>query len=303
MASTSLLAYDKPWQSIAEQVRLLQSRGLTITDIGQAEKFLRHINYFRFSGYCLAFEVNRHHFLAGTTFEEVCEAYAFDVALRDLFSEALEVIEVDVRATIALMFGQKYGAFGHTIQKNFRKTFRFDMWTEKLHEESNGSSELFVEHFQATYQGFPNLPCWMATELMSFGMVSKMYAGLLDQIQSPIAMRYNMQKGDLESTLRHLSYVRNLCAHHCRIWDRQFSVEPRLPHGTNWQPPVVPDKKRAFVSILMIYLLIKRCPLHSRYAVEWRKRVNELMKSLPKAQNALGRMGMPENWYAHPLWT
>jgi len=303
MTQSSLPAYTKPWQSISEQLKLLQSRGLVVQDVPQAEKFLQHINYYRFSGYCLAFEASRHEFVKGTTFEDVYEAYAFDVALRDFLAEALEVIEVDVRATIALMFGQKFGAFGHTIRGNFRTKFRFEEWTEKLRDESKRSSELFVEHFSQTYQEFPDLPCWMATEVMSFGMLSKMYAGMVDQVQNPIAMRYNLQKGDLESILHHLSYVRNLCAHHCRVWDRRFSIEPRLPQGLNWQPNLVPDKNRVFVTLLMIYRLLKRCPLHERFAIEWRRQVNELMKLPPKAQNALKRMGMPEKWYNHPYWT
>lgn len=299
---SKLPPFNKPWLSIADQLRLLESRGLIIPDRNQAEGFLRHVNYYRFSGYCLAFEDSRHSFHAGTTFTEIQAAYAFDVTLRDLLTEALEVIEVDTRAAVAFIFGQKYGPFGHAHAANFQKSFRLQEWTDKLHEESERSSELFVEHFKANYDGFPRLPCWMVTEIMSFGMLSRMYGGLLDQCQSPIASRYNMQKGDLESTLHHLSYVRNICAHHCRLWDRVWAIAPRLPHGKNWQPPLVPDKKRLYVTLLLIHRILKRCSSCESFSKEWRRRVNSLIQRPPSALNAMSAMGLPAKWYNHPYW-
>ena len=59
--------YNKPWLSCADQVALLRNRGLTIGDAAAAADFLAHINYYRFSGYCLAFENPRHQFIAGVT--------------------------------------------------------------------------------------------------------------------------------------------------------------------------------------------------------------------------------------------
>ena len=82
--------FAKPWLSYADQVKLLQQRGLTIADTMAAEQFLSHLNYYRFSGYCLAFESQRHRFKGGSTFEDVVAAYQFDLTLRDFLTEALE---------------------------------------------------------------------------------------------------------------------------------------------------------------------------------------------------------------------
>ena len=119
-------SYQKPWLSHADQVAQLVSRGLTVADPAAAEQFLSHVNYYRFSGYCLAFEQPRHSFPKGVTFEDITGAYAFDVVLRDLLTEALEVIEIDVRAYLAYHFGQSYGAFGHTNPANFFGRFDHD---------------------------------------------------------------------------------------------------------------------------------------------------------------------------------
>jgi len=295
-------SYNKPWLSIPDQLFKLESRGLVINDQKAAQDFLWHLNYYRFSGYCLAFEQSRHTFVSGTTFEQVRASYQFDVSLRDLLTEALEVIEVDARSTIAHIFGDKYGAFGHLDTVNFRKSFKHSDWIVRVREEAGRSSEKFVTHFQNNYIEFPDLPCWIATEVTTFGTVSKMYEGLLDQCQNPIASRYGLQKGDFESALHHLSYVRNVCAHHSRVWDRVWSIMPRVPIGKFWQPPLMPTKNNIFVTLVMIYRVLKQCSASKPFAIEWRKRVNELMKNPPSTVNALQRMGMSADWYKHPYW-
>lgn len=303
MSSNSRLPkYTKPWISIKDQVEKLISRGLVVPDPTSAEKFLKHLNYYRFSGYCLAFEDKRHSFINGTSFESVKAAYDFDVALRDLLTEALEIIEVDSRSVIAYIFGSKCGAYGHLDQKNFKPTFDHVDWLTHVRDEAKRSSELFVEHFRNNYDGFPDLPCWIGTEVMSFGSISKMYGGMKDQCSTPIANCYGMQKSDFESTLHHLSYVRNVCAHHSRLWDRVWAIMPRVPHGKNWQHPLVPYRDRVFVTLLIIYRILKRCSSVGKFAIEWRRRVNELMKNPPATGRALSQMGMPSDWYKHPYW-
>jgi hypothetical protein len=66
-----LQPFVKPWLPYPDQVALLEKRGLLIADPAAAADFLSHINYYRFSGYCLAFEQARHQFIPNTTFEQV----------------------------------------------------------------------------------------------------------------------------------------------------------------------------------------------------------------------------------------
>jgi len=90
----SRVPYTKPWLSVADQLKKMESRGLLVTDRADAEIFLGHINYYRFTGYCVAFENPRHVFPAGVTFDHVKASCQFDASLRDLFNEALEIIEI-----------------------------------------------------------------------------------------------------------------------------------------------------------------------------------------------------------------
>jgi abortive infection bacteriophage resistance protein len=72
---------------------LLQSRGLEIEDIGAAIAYLRHVGYYRLSGYALPFQTggtrsDRHSFRPGTSFNTILERYVFDRKLRLLVMDA-----------------------------------------------------------------------------------------------------------------------------------------------------------------------------------------------------------------------
>jgi len=296
------IPYQKPWRSCADQVALLAQRGLVIADVPAAEQFLAHLNYYRFSGYCLAFEPQRHAFLAGTTFEQVVAAYQFDLTLRHLLTEALETIEVDLRTAVAYSFGRKYDAFGHTNPNHFFSRFRHQEWLDRLHDEVDRSSELFVTHFEQTYREFPDLPVWIATEVMSFGGLSTMFAGMLKKDQKVIAQRYRLQPRVLRSWMHHLVYVRNLCAHHSRLWDRVWAIKPELPAGNAWQPPVLPGNRHLFSTLLLLRHLMKYIPAIYTFASEWQARVNRHLADPPSAPNVLDRMGLTPDWDQHPVW-
>ncbi len=46
------MEYNKPFKPIQEQIQLLRDRGLTIDE--DAEDYLRHLSYYRLSGYWLS---------------------------------------------------------------------------------------------------------------------------------------------------------------------------------------------------------------------------------------------------------
>lgn len=300
------IPYAKPWLTVADQVTKLESRGLSVTDRADAESFLRHVNYYRFAGYCLAFEQPRHSFPANVTFEQVKFAYKYDAQLRDLFTDALELIEIDLCTSVAHSFGQKYGAFGHTLAANFHSRFDFNTthatWLSKLHEETKRSRELFVNHFRQKYAEFPNLPIWAATEVMSFGGLSRMVGALHKHDRQAVAQEYDVSAKVLSSATHHFAYVRNLCAHHARLWDRVWSIKPDLPRHADWSPPNIVSNGRLFTTLLLMRKLLLRSAQIRPEADAWRDRVNLLLSNPPAAPNVAARMGLTNNWNQHPVW-
>ncbi|MCZ1075707.1 Abi family protein [Rhodococcus sp. A5(2022)] len=94
--------YDKPPLSLDELVDRLAERGLQIPDPDRARRYLRHIGYYRLSPYTIPFQDggSDHLFREGTAFDDVLDLYAFDRALRLLVIDALERVEVAVRAAL-----------------------------------------------------------------------------------------------------------------------------------------------------------------------------------------------------------
>ena len=229
-------------------------------------------------------------------------AYEFDQALRDLIAEALEVVEVDFRTNVAYNFGEHYGALGHTNASNFHANFKHQEWCGKLRHEAKRSDELFVVHFKSKYSNFPDLPIWMLAEVMSFGSLSMMFENMLKPDRYAVARRYTIQGVYLASWLHHLVYVRNLCAHHARLWDRIWAIKPKLPTSNVWSTQYLPSNDRLFVTLLILNQLLRACTCVTTFRDQWRERVVARLATPPACPNPLDRMGLPTNWNNHPLW-
>ena len=295
--------YTKPWLSVPDQIAKLQGYGLIINDVPDATLFLEHLNYYRLSGYGLAFEKSRHVYIPGTSFELIRQSYEFDRALRDLLTEALEIIELDMRTVVAHSFAKTHGPFGHKDPINFFTTFAHRNWLNIVKEETKRSRELFVQHYKKNYSEYPILPIWEATEIMSFGALSRMYHGMVKADQKNVASRCHIQPATLGSWLHHLVYVRNLCAHHSRLWDRVWVIKPDLPAGKAWLPPGLPGNGRLFATLLLQNTLLRRCAAEQTFVADWRKRVASLITGQsPAVSNAALKMDLPADWQNHTLW-
>lgn len=298
--------YAKPWLSVADQVSKLEARGLQITDRADAETFLRHINYYRFTGYCLAFENPRHCFPPGVTFDLVKAACQFDANLSDLFNDALEVIEIDLRTVVAHYFGQRYGAFGHvdpaSFHSHFDKKIAHSDWLVEIRREASRSKELFIKHFERKYTQYPDLPVWVVTEIMTFGSLARMIRAMHKSDRQHIAAAYGVSARVLFSLALHLNYVRNLCAHHSRLWDRRWSIQSDLPNDADWKSVNLVSNQRLFASLLLMRKLLLRSPHHKSDADQWRDRVTELLSTPPAVADPSAVMGLTANWKNHPAW-
>ena len=73
--------YTKAPFTYQQQLELLESRGLSGGDSQEAVKFLKQVNYYRFSAYCVPFQNPRDTFIPGTTFEKIIELYSWEQGL------------------------------------------------------------------------------------------------------------------------------------------------------------------------------------------------------------------------------
>ncbi|MBU1043617.1 MAG: Abi family protein [Candidatus Omnitrophica bacterium] len=291
--------YTKSPLSCDKQIDLLVSRGLVVSDRAKAEKFLSQVNYYRFSAYCLPFEIKRHQFHPGVTFERIQKLYEFDRRLRFLIDEALEVVEISLRTAVSYYLANKYGAFAHEESKIFFDKGKHAEWIVKIHEETDRSKETFVEHYKNKYEGFPQIPIWTAVEVMSFGALSHLYHNLLRPDQIAIAKNFGYHSSVLSSWLHTFTYTRNICAHHSRIWNRQLSIAMEVPKQGDWRAV---NAKRIGSVIFAINNLISKLPIEKEIRVDWQEEMNDLLNNpidIPKFYEV---MGLINNWKESLLW-
>jgi len=222
--------YTKPPLTYAQQVALIQSRRLTVKSTGDAVNFLQQVNYYRFSAYCIPFQKPRDVFTAGTTFEKIARLYRLDEELRNALLALLSPIEVFLRTRIVYELSHVWGTFAHYEPNNFRGNFKHTEWVTSLDEEVNRGKETFLSHFKTKYEGFPRLPLWMACEIMSMGSLSLLYSGLLPDRQRHICTSLEVVPNVLSNWMHVITYLRNICAHHSRLWNRELSIRPLLPN-------------------------------------------------------------------------
>lgn len=285
-----------------EQVALLRSRGMEIEDEARAVSYLQQLNYYRLAAYWLPLEANHstHQFQAGTSFETVLERYLFDRELRLLLMDAIERIEVSVRSQWAYEMAHRHGPHGHldpSLAKDHQRWLEnFDMLKEEVGRARR--DERFIDHLMTKYSE-PLPPVWAVCEVMSLGLLSRWYHNLAPgSTRDAIALPYGVDQKVLESWLDHLRMVRNLCAHHRRVWDREFSRQPMLPQRKppGLRPQFQDSSRKVFNTlVLVLYLMDRICPGHS-----WRSSLKALLKS--SASPSLGVMGFPNGWESLPIW-
>lgn len=227
--------FDKPALSIAKQRELLTDRGLKIPDDNRADIYLTHTNYYRLSAYCIPYQEasGSHNFIPDANLDRVLSDYEFDRALRLLLLDAIERIEVSVRTQWAYFMAHKFGPHGYTQwnQRIYKSQPLLLRDLRELEKHVVRSKEPFVKHLLNKYsEELP--PCWAGCEVMSLGLLSKFYSNLgAYGVRRDIASTYGFDEGFLEGYLEHLSYVRNVCAHHSRLWNRHLTKKMPLPKG------------------------------------------------------------------------
>lgn len=312
----------KPWLSFDEQLKILESRGLLIGDRPKALDHLQRIGYYRLSGYwyplrtinkpasAIDFPIRSDQFIEGSSFKDVVQLYIFDKKLRLLALDALERIELAVRVDVAHALG-KHDPLAHTMAEHLHGNFakkvipdgankgktQHDVWLAKYNALlSRARRQPFVEHHIKRYG---QLPIWVAIEIWDFGLLSHLFSGLTHADQKAIALTYSASDGQtFAKWLRSLNYIRNVAAHHGRLWN--LNVVERSPVPRNL--PNSLDNARPYLYFCLMQLLLQIIAPDS----SWGERVKSLLiNEFPTTLNGalkLSDFGVVQDWQLSATW-
>ncbi|APS44712.1 Abi family protein [Piscirickettsia salmonis] len=224
-------SFNKPPLSFEKQLQLLESRGMVIPDKDRALHYLENLNYYRLAAYWIPFQKDRvsHTFYEGTSFDDVLNLYIFDRELRLIVLDAIERVEVSVRTQLCYCLAHEHGSHAHLQPEAFFNTNKYNVLISKLKDEYRRSNESFVNHYREAYtETLP--PIWVSVELFTFGQLSMCYQNIKGRhLKQKTASHYNIDEKLLGSFLHQLSFIRNLCAHHSRLWNRDLTVTMKIP--------------------------------------------------------------------------
>lgn len=331
--------YRKSYKTVADQLALLSSRGMEITDVASASASLGRIGYYRLSGYWYPFRkshisinpftgqelldpttrkpqmIVEDDFHPGTTFQQVMDVYVFDKRLRLLFLDAIERVEVALRVDIALLLGardpwahrdpsQLHGRFSKKVDTRTGMS-EYQKWLGRLDSTFNRSQEAFVKHFKRKYAG-KQPPIWIAIELWDFGMLSVFLGGMKIADQEQLALKYGLPRADLlTSWVRNVNHVRNICAHHNRLWNRSpvDQISPPKPGEIAELEHLANDltaRSRIYATAAVLQFLLRTIhPISS-----WSARLKSHCASFsPSIEVNLSQAGFPPKWEQLILWS
>lgn len=306
--------FNKNALDLHGQCILLASRGLVFDDWADAHSHLEHVGYYRFTGYLHPFKLGippePENFILGTTFNSVHDRYVFDRKLRMLILEAVEKIEVAARSAISNSLAMRHGPHWYLDRSlfaqpnymypkgkiniiNWHAQFIDNIKREIGHDDAH-RRDVFIKHYYETYDQPELPPCWMIFEVISFGSISHCFKFLRQNECKEVCLKFGQSHQVLSSWLHSVSYLRNLCAHHARAWNRILTIKPIIPKALRIQFNHQND--RIYADLLALQLLLQKIWTNNH----WAEALSELIASHPNVP--LGSMGFPNNWRDAKAW-
>lgn len=303
--------------TIEQQINQLKTRGMIIHDESDIRQWLSTVGYYRLSGYWWMYEERyplcsprNHKFKKDTSWDQVKHTHIFDQKFRRLISTGIEKIEVAVKASWAQYLATQYNtSHPHEDSSIFKKEVceksktkgvrtSFDLLVQSYQK----SKEPFALHYKAKYPTINTPPIWVSSLLLTLGELLNWINGIKRrQDKKAIFANFPFAYKPMQSVLNNLRWVRNVCAHNGRLWNKRTpfvfvpikDIDSKLIKSSSNSNEL--DSKIYNTIIAMAEILktidpdypfiyfIKDLIIHSKY-------IN------PKL------MGFPDDWKALPEW-
>lgn len=307
---------NKPSRTVDEQLLLLEGRWMKFHDREVAREWLRRISYYRLKGYWWGMQddVVNHHFRKGSWFEDVIERYKFDKELKVVLFRAIESLEIALRTKMIYHMSQAHGGLWYMDASLANNANRHHDHLLHLQDEFKMSGEVFVKDYlvkhpnqlawnQRGYQSDQDPDAWIILEVATLGELSKWYKNISHQLpaKSKIANEFGFNlHSELSSWLESIAYIRNIVAHHSRLWGRNMVKRPSaMANAVNpWlgRPLSAVEEKRAFHLVSALLYMCESVGSGDRL----RKDVYRLLwhyRTLP-----VHGLGFFNDWMEHPVW-
>lgn len=298
--------YNKKAFTIDQQIAQLKARGLEIKDEDRIEHFLSHISYYRLAGYWWPMQSDKeqHIFKPNSKFSDVINLYNFDRELRILLFDVIEKIEISLRTKLIYHLSHEFDPWWFQDTSLFINIPELVKTLSSIEEEIDRSKDTFIKEHRKKHKDdgrFP--PAWKSLELTSFGSLSKLYGNLKNTVgaKDRIAKEYGtVNHIYLPSWLQSITQIRNYCAHHTRLWNKNLPGRPKLLPKPPF--PWISDVPKEYeFQTLYIHLC---CMKYLLNIIQPENRLTEqLLRLFDKYPNVdPNALGMKPDWPSERLW-
>ncbi len=298
--------FEKNATSIPQQIEILKNRGLIINDFSFAAHQLANISYYRLGEYWYVMQDDKenHIFKPNSKFEDVMALYNFDRELRFLLFDVIERIEISLRTKLIYHLSHEFDPWWFQNFELFQDSQALVKTLSNLQEELERTKEPTIKNHNKKHKDdkrFP--PVWKSLEQTSFGSLSKLYGNLKNTIKSKdeIAKEFGaVNHTYLPSWLQSISQIRNFCAHHSRLWNKNLPSTLKLlskpPYKWIENVPNQHDFRYLYIHLCLMKYMLNIIESENDFTT----RLTDLLKKYPNVDpNALG---LKENWNHEALW-
>ena len=300
--------------TVDEQIRILSERGMQV-DIDLARQWLRSVSYYRLSGYWYPYReqlqstprrpARADTFVPGSTFSEVTGLYEFDRKLRTLVHDGIERIEIALRTRVGEWI-VTHGPLAHQEKNLFRPDFDHKTWlkTARRRIQRAEGNNAAIRHYADKYEGYP---FWVLAETLDFADISKLYAGLPANAQheisrsfgfivDPMALKDYYTRDPLARWCEQLTVVRNVCAHHGRLFNRNLLPVSTVAFRTIDRLSLLPEGQsdKVFGALLVMGFMLHNISPGTSWATKLSNLVHDDYERL--ALRSVTEMGFPPDW-------
>lgn len=298
------MIYQKQACKIQIQIEKLKSRGLQILDENLAMHYLSHVSYYRLAGYWWPMQIDKenHTFKENSRFEDVVALYNFDRELRILLFDVIEKIEISLRTKLIYHLSHEFDPWWFQNTSLFQDTGALIETLANIRGEVERSKDTFIREHKKKYKDdlrFP--PAWKTLELTSLGSLSKLYGNLKNSIFSKDKIAEELGAVNhtyLPSWLQAIAQIRNYCAHHSRLWNKNLPGAPKILARPpfRWVNVVPADTSKLYLHLCIMKYLVNIIAPQNTFTSS----LQELFQQYPNVDpNALG---MKPDWALEPLW-
>jgi abortive infection bacteriophage resistance protein len=298
--------FEKTAFTITQQIERLQERGLIISTEDKADHYLSHISYYRLGEYWHSMQSDKinHVFKENSKFKDVIALYNFDGELKILLFDVIEKIEISLRTKLIYHLSHEIDPWWFQNFKIFINSKELVKTLANLEVELTRSKEpTIINHFKNHKDDLRFPPSWKSLEQTSFGSLSKLYGNLKNTVKSKdtIAQEYGaINHTFLPSWLQSIAQIRNYCAHHSRLWNKNVPGTPKLlPNPPfNWISDVPKQNEfpKLYIHLCLMKYLLDRIQPENNFT----KRIDYLLKKYPNVDPSA--LGLKPNWQNEPLW-